>query len=136
MEAFTLIHVAISLAGILSGFVVLLGLLIAKRLDGWTALFLATTAATSVTGFFFPSHGVTPAIVVGVISLVVLAVAAFARYARNLAGAWRKTHVKYAFDMLTHAKSMLISPPDVSIEHLFPPYSQEKNAALKMWFEY
>ncbi len=136
MEAFTLIHVAISLAGILSGFVVLLGLLAAKRLDGWTALFLATTAATSVTGFFFPFHGVTPAIVVGVISLVVLAVAAFARYARNLAGAWRKTYVTYGFDMLTHAKSMLISPPDVSIEHLFPPYSQEKNAALKMWFEY
>ena len=43
---------------------------------------------------------------------------------------------KYGFDMLTHAKSMLISPPDVAIEHLFPPYSQEKNAALKMWFEY
>ena len=93
MEAFTLIHVAISLAGILSGFVVLLGLLTAKRLDGWTALFLATTAATSVTGFFFPFHGVTPAIVVGVISLVVLTVAAFARYAHNLAGAWRKTYV-------------------------------------------
>jgi aldehyde dehydrogenase (NAD+) len=43
---------------------------------------------------------------------------------------------KYGFDMLTHAKSMLISPPDVSIEHLFPPYSQEKNAELKIWFEY
>jgi len=78
MKAFTLIHVAISLAGILSGFVVLLGLLTAKRLDSWTALFLATTAATSVTGFFFPFHGVTPAIVVGVISLVVLTVAALA----------------------------------------------------------
>jgi aldehyde dehydrogenase (NAD+) len=43
---------------------------------------------------------------------------------------------KYGFDMLTHAKSMLISPPDVAIEHLFPPYTAEKNAALKMWFEY
>jgi aldehyde dehydrogenase (NAD+) len=43
---------------------------------------------------------------------------------------------KYGFDMLTHAKSMLISPPDVAIEHLFPPYSSEKNAALKTWFEY
>ncbi len=96
MNAFTLIHVAISLAGILSGFVVLFGLLTAKRLDGWTALFLATTAATGVTGFFFPFHGVTPAIVVGIISLVVLAVAIFARYARNLAGAWRKTYVACA----------------------------------------
>jgi aldehyde dehydrogenase (NAD+) len=43
---------------------------------------------------------------------------------------------KYGFETLTHAKSMLISPPDVAIDHLFPPYSQEKNAALKLWFEY
>ena len=43
---------------------------------------------------------------------------------------------KYGFDMLTHAKSMLISPPDVAIEHLFPPYTPEKNAELKLWFEY
>ena len=43
---------------------------------------------------------------------------------------------KYGFDMLTHAKSMLVSPPDVAIEHLFPPYSPEKNADLTLWFEY
>jgi aldehyde dehydrogenase (NAD+) len=43
---------------------------------------------------------------------------------------------KYGFDMLTHAKSMLVSPPDVAIGHLFPPYTAEKNAALKQWFEY
>jgi aldehyde dehydrogenase (NAD+) len=43
---------------------------------------------------------------------------------------------KYGFDMLTHAKSMLISPPDVAIDHLFPPYTPEKNAALKQWFDY
>ena len=43
---------------------------------------------------------------------------------------------KHGFDMLTHAKSMLISPPDVAIEHLFPPYTPEKNAELKTWFEY
>jgi aldehyde dehydrogenase (NAD+) len=43
---------------------------------------------------------------------------------------------KYGFDMLTHAKSMLISKPDVAIEHLFPPYTSEKNAELKVWFEY
>jgi len=43
---------------------------------------------------------------------------------------------KYGFDMMTHAKSMLISPPDVAIDHLFPPYTPEKNAALKQWFEY
>jgi formate hydrogenlyase subunit 4 len=93
MTAFTLIHVGISLAAILSGLVVLFGMLTAKRLDGWTAFFLATTVLTSATGFFFPFHGVTPAIVVGIISLVVLAVAIFARYARNLSGVWRKTYV-------------------------------------------
>jgi aldehyde dehydrogenase (NAD+) len=43
---------------------------------------------------------------------------------------------KYGFDMLTHAKSILVSPPDAAIEHLFPPYSPEKNSELKMWFEY
>jgi len=43
---------------------------------------------------------------------------------------------KYGFDMLTHAKSMLISPPDVAIDHLFPPYTPEKNAELRLWFEY
>jgi aldehyde dehydrogenase (NAD+) len=43
---------------------------------------------------------------------------------------------KYGFSMLTHAKSMLISPPDVAIDHLFPPYTDKKNEALKVWFEY
>jgi hypothetical protein len=93
MTTFTLIHVIISLVGILSGFVVLFGLLAAKRLDGWTALFLATTVATSVTGFFFPFHHFTPAHAVGIVSLLVLAVTIFARYPRSLAGGWRKVYV-------------------------------------------
>jgi hypothetical protein len=90
---FTQIHVAISLVGILSGLVVMVGLLTAKRLDRWTALFLVSTVATSVTGFFFPFHSVTPAIIVGIISLVLLAAAIFARYARGLAGPWRWIYV-------------------------------------------
>jgi hypothetical protein len=69
------------------------GLLTAKRLDGWTRLFLVTTIATSATGFFFPFHGITPAIIVGIISLVLLAVAIIARYARHLAGVWRWIYV-------------------------------------------
>jgi len=93
MKTFTLVHVVISLVGILSGLIVLFGMLAGKRLNGWTGVFLATTTATSVTGFFFPFHGLTPGIVVGIISLAVLAVAIFARHARNLAGAWRKTYV-------------------------------------------
>ena len=43
---------------------------------------------------------------------------------------------KYDFDILTHAKWMLLSPPDVAIDHLFPPYSLEKNGQLRRWFEY
>jgi len=93
MDTFTQIHVAISLVGILSGLVVMVGLLTARRLDRWTALFLLSTLATSVTGFFFPFHGVPPAIIVGIISVVLLAGAILARYARGLAGAWRWIYV-------------------------------------------
>ena len=71
----------------------MLGLLTARRLDHWTSFFLLTTVATSVTGFFFPFRGFTPAIGVGIISLVVLPVAIVARYARHLVGARRWTYV-------------------------------------------
>lgn len=90
---YTLIHVLISLIGIASGLVVLFGLIGGKRLDGMTAIFLITTVLTSVTGFFFPFHGVTPAINVGILSLVLLAVAIAARYAFHLVGPWRTTYV-------------------------------------------
>jgi hypothetical protein len=93
MSTFTLIHVLISLVGIGSGFVVLFGLINSKPFDGLTALFLTTTAATSITGFLFPFHVVTPGIVVGVLSLIVLALACAARYAFHMAGGWRTTWV-------------------------------------------
>jgi hypothetical protein len=92
MTPFTFIHVVLSLIGIFSGLVVALGLLTAKRLDGWTVLFLTTTVATSVTGFLFPFHRFLPSHGVGIISLFALAVAIFARYGRQLAGAWRRTY--------------------------------------------
>ena len=93
LSPFTKLHVVISLIGIVSGLVVMFGLLAEQKLNRWTALFLISTVATSVTGFFFPFHGVTPAIVVGIISLVLLAVAIVARYARHLAGSWRWIYV-------------------------------------------
>jgi hypothetical protein len=93
LKTFTLIHVIISLLAIGSGFVVMFGLIAGKRLDAWTVFFLATTIATSVTGFGFPITQVTPGIVLGVISLLVLAIAVFARYGRHLAGAWRLIYV-------------------------------------------
>lgn len=90
---FTLVHVIISLAGIGSGLVVLYGMLTGKRLDGWTAIFLVTTVLTSVTGLLFPFHQVTPGIIVGVISCVLLAIAILARYVGNLTGSWRWIYV-------------------------------------------
>jgi hypothetical protein len=93
LRVYTLIHTLISLVGIFTGFVVLFGLLAGKRLNGWTKWFLITTVATSVTGFFFPFHGFTPAYAVGAISLVVLGLALFARYLRHLAGPWRWIYV-------------------------------------------
>ena len=93
LRIYTIIHTLISLMGIFTGFVVLFGLLAGKRLDGWTRWFLITTVLTSVTGFFFPFHGFTPAHGVGITSLLVLTVAIFARYPRQLAGAWRWIYV-------------------------------------------
>ena len=93
MTAFTFFHVVLSLVGILSGIVVFFGLVTGKRLNGWTGLFLTTTMATSVTGFLFPFHKFLPSHGVGIVSLIVLAVAIFARYGRGLAGAWRRTYV-------------------------------------------
>ncbi len=91
--AFTLLHVALSLVGILSGFVVLAGFLTAKRSNGWTALFLTTTVLTSVTGFLFTFHKFLPSHAVGIVSLLVLAVAIPALYVFHLAGSWRLTYV-------------------------------------------
>jgi hypothetical protein len=93
LATYTLVHVLISLAGIASGLVVLYGLLVGKPLEKWTAWFLATTVATSVTGFGFPFTHLLPSHVVGAISMVVLAVAIAARYAFHLRGAWRRVYV-------------------------------------------
>src|SRR5262245_28631821 len=92
-ETLTLLHVILSLAGIASGLVVLGGMLGARTVPGWTALFLVTTILTSVTGFLFHSTHFGPPRAVGVISLVVLAVALVALYVRRLEGPWRALYV-------------------------------------------
>jgi hypothetical protein len=94
------IHVLLSLIGIVSGFVVLYGLLLGRPLGGWTALFLATTILTSVTGFPLAPFGFDPARAVGVISLVLLALAVAALYVFRLAGAWRWVYVGSAIAAL------------------------------------
>lgn len=93
LSTFTAVHVIISLIGILSGLIVLAGLLSAKRMNGWTALFLLTTVLTSVTGFGFPFTHLSPAHKVGIISLVVLAIAILARYSFRMVGKWRWIYV-------------------------------------------
>jgi hypothetical protein len=93
LQIYTIIHTFISLVAIFTGIVVLLGMLANKRLDGWTKWFLTTAVLTTVTGFFFPFHGFTPAIGLGIISLPFLAITIFARYSRHLSGAWRWIYV-------------------------------------------
>ena len=90
---FTLLHVLISLVGIGSGLFLMYGFFTANRLDRWTQLFLATTALTSLTGFLFPNEHITPGIVVGVLSMIVLVVAAAARYGLGMRGPWRPIYV-------------------------------------------
>ena len=89
LQTFTLFHVMVSVAGIITGLVVAGGLVSGRRLVGWASVFLVTNAATSVTGFGFPSNVLLPSHVVGSISLVVLGVVAIA-LAKRLAGPWRR----------------------------------------------
>ena len=90
---FTLVHVAISLFGIAAGFVWMAGLLKRTNSTRWTNLFLSTTVLTSVSGFGFPFAGITPGIVIGILSLIILAVALYARSVRQLAGRWNATFI-------------------------------------------
>ena len=92
-QAFTIIHVIISLIAIGAGFVVLYQMLNSQFSPIWTLVFLAFTILSSVTGFMFPITVFTPALGFGIISLVVLAIAVYALYSRHLAGAWRWTYV-------------------------------------------
>jgi hypothetical protein len=93
LHIYTIVHTVISLVAIFAGVVVVFGMLAGKRLDSWTKWFLITAVATTITGFFFPFHGFTPAIGLGIISLPFLAITIFARYSKRLAGAWRWIYV-------------------------------------------
>ena len=93
LATYTLLHVLISLVGIASGLIVMYGLLAGKRLDGITLIFLVTTVLTSVTGFGFPFEHLLPSHIVGILSLIVLALAIPARYAFHMAGSWRWIYV-------------------------------------------
>ena len=89
LSTFTMLHVIISLIGVVSGLVVLSGFLGSKVMPSWTALFLVTTILTNATGFLFPFDKLLPSHIIAIISLVLLAIACIALYVMKLAGAWR-----------------------------------------------
>jgi len=100
VATFTIIHVLISLAAIAAGVVVVAAMLRIERAAGWTALFLALTLLTSLTGFLFPIKGFTPALGTGVISTAVLLVALWALYVGRLQRVWRGIYVVTAVTAL------------------------------------
>ena len=94
MPPLTLVHVIIRLVGIATGFIVLLGMLRGKRMNAMTAIFLIFTILTSVTGFvFFPFEKVTPGFILGILSLIALAIAVYGRYPAKMAGGGRTAYV-------------------------------------------
>jgi hypothetical protein len=126
-HTFTIVHVAISLIAIVSGLVVVIGMLGAHRLPLWTWLFLVTTILTSFTGFMFPIHGFTPGLGTGAVSIAVLAVAVFALYLKHLTGAWRSTYVTAAVLALYLNVLVLIvqSFQKISLLHALSPTQSE-----------
>lgn len=100
LALFTQFHVLLSLAAIVAGLIVLYGLLKDRAMERWTMAYLVTMAATLLTGFLFPFHGVTPAIVVGIISTLLIILAVVARYSFRMAGAWRAAYIISALTVL------------------------------------
>ena len=140
IENFTILHVAISLIGIVSGLIVLFGSCFAPAgCLAVTALFLATTTVlTGVTGFMFPINGLTPAIVVGVISIVILAIALMALYVKHLSGAWRWIYVTTALAALCFNVFVLISAVASRrcrrCKNWHRPNPSLRSRSLRVWF--
>jgi len=92
-QIFIMFHVAISAIAIVSGVAVIYGLVTANRISRWTLLFLVTTTATSVTGFFFHRDHLLPSHIVGAVALAVLALTCLALYGFRLRGVWRAVYI-------------------------------------------
>ena len=138
LSAYTTIHVIISLIAIAAGFIAVFEMIANKSLGIWNTIFLWTTIATSVTGFGFPITGITPGIVVGIISLVILTVALFALYAQHLAGAWRWVYIIIAivalwfnmFVLIVQAFQKTSSLKTLAPTQSEPPFQLAQGAAL------
>src|ERR1700712_5546074 len=92
LSTFVLVHVIISVIGIVAGFIVMFGMLGSNRMPGWTAVFLLLTILTSATGFLIPpllSEKLLPSHMIGVLSLILLAITCYALYGARLSGSWR-----------------------------------------------
>jgi hypothetical protein len=92
-DPLTLGHTAISLAAIVAGLFALAAMLKGQTPMGLTGIFLGLTVLTSLTGYLFHNAHLTPAQIVGAVSLALLAVALLAFYGRHLAGRWRTAYV-------------------------------------------
>jgi hypothetical protein len=124
---FTALHVIISLIAIGTGFIVLFGLINGKLPSPWNTVFLVTTILTSLTGFAFPNTKVTPGIVLGILSIIVLAIAVLALYVFNLQGGWRRTYAITAMIALYFNVFVLIAQTfeHVPVFHALAPTGTE-----------
>jgi hypothetical protein len=127
LSTYTILHVILSLIGIGSGFIVLFGLINGRLLGPWNVVFLVTTILTSLTGFGFPNTKVTPGIILGILSIIVLAIALLALYGFRLKGAWRRTYAITAMIALYFNVFVLIAQTfeHVPVFHALAPTGTE-----------
>jgi hypothetical protein len=141
MDLYTAIHTGLSLIALVAGIVVVVGLLGARLLPLWSALYFATAVATSATGFGFPSRTFMVSHGIGVISLVVLALAILARYRFALAGPWRWVYVAgtvigaYFLVFVTIAQAFMKLPALMAAAPTLsePPFALAQFAALLLF---
>ncbi|MEO8304375.1 MAG: hypothetical protein ABI724_09660 [Betaproteobacteria bacterium] len=142
LPTFTLFHVVLSLIGIATGLIVVLGMFGSKRMPGFTALFLASTLLTSVTGFFFPFTKLLPSHIVGIISVVVLIIALLALYANRLIGHSRWIYIAsavlalYLNSFVAVVQAFLKYPPlnELAPTQSEPPFVIAQAVVLAVYF--
>lgn len=132
LAAFTVLHLIISMIAIGLGFIVAGGLLASNRMPGWTLWFLVLTILTNATGFLFPFTKILPSHVVAIISLVLLAVAVYALYGKDLSGVWRTVYVVTAMLALWFNVFVLIAQSfqKVALLNVYAPTDAEPPFAI------